>query len=516
MRSPYWIIGTSVALTFALYIPLGAIPTTMTDITKTTEKQQAVSVLPETPAGKQMRGLVDALNSGNADTVRTFVTGQFSEPLLKTHPVQSHVEILQGFAKRSGSITPVRVLVSSSIRIRILVKGANSGQESVLSIRIAAAAPYKVEGIGISDAQPWDTLPLPDVPKGKATEKQVGKYLDSFLKPLVAADAFSGSVLVAKDGKVVYRKAFGLANRAWNAKNQPDTKFNLGSMNKMLTSVAIAQLMEQGKLGWDDNLGKFLPDWPNKDAQQKVKLSQLLTHTSGMGDYFNDDFVKASRDRFRTVSDYFPLYAEKPLAFEPGSQFQYSNGGFMTLGAVVEKVSGKDYFTYIREKIYQPIGMINSDSYDLDEDIPNLATGYTYERSLDGQAAGPKKRYSNIFLHVIKGGPAGGGYSTVDDLLKFDQALRNGQLIKKETFERILTANGAEKNETRADKRAYGFGFQLDWQNGQRIVGHSGGFPGINSNLDMYLDSGWTVVVLCNYDNGASVVSERLKEWLTR
>jgi CubicO group peptidase (beta-lactamase class C family) len=482
----------------------------------TTKKQQAASVLPGTPAGKQMRGLLDALNGGKADAVRSFVTGQFSEGFLKEFPVESHVGILQGFAERSGNITPVRVLASSDVRIRVLVKGAKSGQESVIAIRVATAAPHKVEGIGISDAQPWDTLPLPEVPKGKATEKQVAEYLDAFLKPLVAADAFSGSVLVAKDGKVVYRKAFGMANRAWNAKNQPDTKFNLGSMNKMLTSVAIAQLMEQGKLGWEDNLGTFLPDWPNKDAQQKVKLSHLLTHSSGMGDYFNDDFVKSSRDRFRTVSDYFPLYADKPLAFEPGSRFQYSNGGFMTLGAVVEKVSGKDYFTYIRENIYKPAGMTNSDSYDLDEDIPNLATGYTYERSLDGRSAGPRKRYSNIFLHVIKGGPAGGGYSTVDDLLQFDQALRKGKLIKKETFERILTANGAEKNETRADKRAYGFGFQTDWRNGQQIVGHSGGFPGINSNLDMYLDSGWTVVVLCNYDNVASLVSERLKDWLTR
>ncbi|MGC4042808.1 MAG: serine hydrolase domain-containing protein [Armatimonas sp.] len=244
---------------------------------------------------------------------------------------------------------------------------------------------------GVSEAQPWDTLPLPEVPKGKPTEKQVAEYLDAYLKPLVEADAFSGSVLVAKDGKVVYRKAFGLASRAWNAKNQPDTKFNLGSMNKMLTSVAIAQLMEQGKLNWDDNLGKFLPDWPNKDAQQKVKLSHLLTHTSGMGDYFNDDFAKASRDRFRAVADYIPLYADKPLAFEPGSRFSYSNGGFMTLGAVLEKVSGKDYFTYIRENIYKPAGMKNSDSYDLDEDTPNLATGYSYMRSLEGPKTRPQK-----------------------------------------------------------------------------------------------------------------------------
>jgi CubicO group peptidase (beta-lactamase class C family) len=501
--------GTSVALCLVL----STISHTMAS---TTMQQQTMAVLPETPAGKQVQGLVDAVNSDEADTMRSYVSAQFSERILKEIPLEEHVRLLRSFAERSGKLTLIRVLDSSPLRIRALIKKAKSGQESVIYIRTEATPPHKVGDIGISDARPWDRLRLPEVPKGKPTDKQVANYLDAFLKPLVAADAFSGSVLVAKEGKVVYRKAFGLASRAWGAKNQPNTKFNLGSMNKMLTSVAIAQLMERGKLKWDDNLGTFLPDWPNKDAAQKVKLSHLLMHTSGIGDYFNDDFVKASRDRFRAVSDYFPLYASSPLAFEPGSKFRYSNGGFMTLGGVVEKASGKDYFTYIRENIYAPAGMTNSDSYDLDEDIPNLAMGYTYDRSLDGQTTGPKKRYSNIFLHVIKGGPAGGGYSTTDDLFQFDQALRQGKLIKKETFERLLTADGTEKKATGADRNVYGFGFQTEWRNGQRIVGHSGGFPGINSNLDMYLDSGWTVVVLCNYDDGASAVSDRLKDWLTR
>ena len=498
----------------ALCLSLGTVSSTMAHTTL--KQQQPAPILPGTPAGKQAQGLVDALNSGKADTLRSFVSGQMGGRLLAEIPLDSHVERLQGFGERAGKITLIRVLESSPNQIRVLIKEAKSGRDSVLYIRTTDTAPQKIDGIGISRAEPWDTLPLPEVPKGKATEKQVAEYLDAFLKPLVAADAFSGSVLVAKDGKIAYRKAFGLASRAWNAKNQPDTKFNLGSMNKMLTSVAIAQLMEQGKLKWDDTLGTSLPDWPNKDAAPKIKLSHLLMHTSGIGDYFNDDFAKASRDRFRTVADYFPLYANQPLAFEPGNRFSYSNGGFMTLGGVIEKVSGKDYFTYIRENIYTLAGMPNSDSYDLDDDIPNLATGYSYERSLTGPAPGPRKRYSNIILHVIKGGPAGGGYSTADDLFHFDQALRSGKLIKKETFERLLNANGAEKNDSKADKRAYGFGFQTEWKNGQRIVGHSGGFPGINSNLDMYLESGWTVVVLRNYDSGASAVSDHLKDWLTR
>src|SRR5207248_10392873 len=144
--------------------------------------------------------------------------------------------------------------------------------------------------------------------------------------------------------------------------------------------------------------------------------------TSGIGDYFNDKYMEASKDRFRAIADYFPLFVDKPLAFEPGQQFRYSNAGFMVLGAVVEKVSGQDYFDYVRQQIYQPAGMINTDAYEMDHDTPNLAIGYTSRAPRGGSQLG--ERQNNLFLHVVKGGPAGGGFSTVEDLLRFDVALR--------------------------------------------------------------------------------------------
>src|SRR5262249_14922197 len=153
--------------------------------------------------------------------------------------------------------------------------------------------------------------------------------------------------LLAQGDNVFFTKACGLASRAWNQPNRLDTKFNLGSMNKMFTSVAIAQLVEKGKVSLDDTIGKHLPDYPNRDAAQKATVRHLLTHTSGLADYFNNKFMDASRTRFRTIADYFPLFADNPLQFEPGTRNRYSNAGFMVLGAIVQKASGVDYFDYV-------------------------------------------------------------------------------------------------------------------------------------------------------------------------
>jgi CubicO group peptidase (beta-lactamase class C family) len=336
------------------------------------------------------------------------------------------------------------------------------------------------------------------------SEKELVQKLDEYLKTQVAADQFSGAVLVAHEGTPLFAKAYGMANKAYGVPNRVDTKFNLGSMNKMFTAVAIAQLDQGGKLSFTDPLIKHLPDYPNKDVAEKVTLHHLLTHTSGIGDYFTRKFMETSKDRFRTIQDYFPLFVEKPLEFEPGKRFRYSNAGFMVLGAVVEKVSGQNYFDYVREHIYGPAGMVNTDAYDMDYDTPNLAFGYTKQGVKGGRG-----RKNNLFMHVVKGGPAGGGFSTVEDLLRFDVALRTHRLLDATHTDLVLTG--------KADNGRYGYGFVVTTYRGTRIVGHSGGFPGINSDLSMYLDKGYTVAVMSNYDPPAAQrVSNKVRELLTQ
>jgi CubicO group peptidase (beta-lactamase class C family) len=185
----------------------------------------------------------------------------------------------------------------------------------------------------------------------------------------------------------------------------------------------------------------------------------------------------------------------------------------MLLGALIEKVSGQNYFDYVREHIYRPAGMTDTDAYELDQDTPDLAFGYT--RS-EPDASGKRPWKNNLFLHVVKGGPAGGGFSTAPDLIRFAQALRStGKLLRRvESAQTLYTGKLTATQGTPNDQ--YGYGFDTSVINGQRITGHGGGFPGINSNLDIFLDSGYTVAVMSNYDPpAAQFVANKVRELLT-
>src|SRR5438067_4917205 len=191
--------------------------------------------------------------------------------------------------------------------------------------------------------------PAPQSPAKSQAEP--ANELQGYFNSLVAENKLSGVDLVAKDGVAVASKAAGIANKATNAPIDLNTKFNLGSMNKMFTAVAIAQLAQAGKLSFTDTVGKHLPDYPNKEVADKVTIHQLLTHTSGMGMYWNEKFM-AQREKLTTVAAHLPLFVTDPLSFPPGEMFQYSNSGYMVLGAIIEKVSGEDYYSYVADHIY--------------------------------------------------------------------------------------------------------------------------------------------------------------------
>lgn len=337
---------------------------------------------------------------------------------------------------------------------------------------------------------PRQSLATPDpVPDNSplATE------LDGFLHEASARDAFSGAVLVAKNGQPIFTKAYGLANKAANSPNRTDTKFDLGSMNKMFTAVAIAQLAERGKLSFADTVGKHLPDYPNKAVAEKVTIHQLLTHTSGMGNYQNEAFI-ANLTKVKTIADLLPFFVNDTLAFEPGTKMQYSNAGFALLGLIIEKASGQNYFDYVKEHIFKPAGMMNTDSYERDRNTPNLAVGYMRMND-QGRPDPSVPLRENSSIRPTRGSSAGGGYSTVEDMLKFSLALYGHKLLSAK-FTGIVTAG---KIEASGPDRKYGYGFGDSVVDGMHIVGHNGGGPGIGANFDIFPEIGYTAVVLSNY-----------------
>ncbi|MFC2161728.1 serine hydrolase domain-containing protein, partial [Acidobacteriota bacterium] len=296
--------------------------------------------------------------------------------------------------------------------------------------------------------------------------------------------------------------AAGEASKRFHVPINIDTKFNLGSMNKMFTSLTIMNLVEKGKLGLEDTIDNFVDEsWLPKDITAKIKIHNLLSHSSGLGSYFNSEYVRSSKQLFRKLDDYKPLIKSEKLAFEPGERFQYSNTGMFLLGVVIENITGEDYFDTIRKMIYAPAGMENTDCYEMDYPVENLAIGYSPDNRNEWGWQ------NNYYKHVIKGGPAGGGFSTVGDLHRFALALLSGKIVSETSLKKMWTDRGSA---------GYGYGFVIkDGLNG-KVVGHSGGFPGINSNLDIYLDKGYVIAVMSNLDNGALPLSRQINTLLTR
>jgi CubicO group peptidase (beta-lactamase class C family) len=448
----------------------------------------------ETAAARRVRELVATVSSGDSATIAHFVdTATMAPP---GFPPSERVARLRQQFETTGGYVLHGVETGGQGQATALVSSRGAADWRRITVTLDTAGSGRIGRISMAPARD----PGVSLPNRALGDAEIADQLGRFVQQLAKRDQFSGTVMVARNGKPVYTAAVGEANKDFRAPNRLDTKFNLGSMNKMFTAVSIAQLVEGGKLSFDDTLGKFLPAGSMRpEVLAKVRIKHLLSHTSGLGSYFNDTWDAASRARYRTVDDWMALVKDDTLAFEPGSRWSYSNTGMLVLGKVIERVTGQDYFEYVREHVYKPAGMTSSDSYDLDRVNPNLAVGY--DRSF--RKGGVEWR-NNIFMHVIRGGPAGGGYSTVADLTRFAEALRSGKLVSKRYVD-ILTTPKPELNSPR-----YGYGFAVGVQEG--VYGHNGGFPGINSDLTIYRDGGWTIAVMSNYSMAAQPVVDRAQE----
>ncbi|HEX8492469.1 MAG TPA: serine hydrolase domain-containing protein [Pyrinomonadaceae bacterium] len=344
---------------------------------------------------------------------------------------------------------------------------------SRVPFKLAAESPHALSTVGFMNAR----RPAEAFPRGpKLRWSEIVRRLNLYMEKVVAADKFAGVVLVARNSSPIFKKAYGMSDKPARTPNRIETKFNLASMNKMFTSLAIAQLVEQGRLSYSDSLKKFIPDFPNQRAAEKITIHHLLTQTSGLADYFDKEEYQAAKKaaggKLKSYKDVLPFFAGDPLLFEPGEKWDYSNAGFNVLGVIIEKVSGQSYYDYVKDHILKPSGMNNT--------VPE------------------------------EGSPAGGALSTVDDLLKFERAFRKNKLLSKRHTEILLTPR---VDTAWGTKYAYGFG--SDKVNGKRIVGHGGDTVGISTEFDIYLDHGYTVIVLSNYDPpAASNVSGKIREML--
>jgi CubicO group peptidase (beta-lactamase class C family) len=439
------------------------------------------ATLKGSPTGERVIAYLTAFNSGEPAQMRTFLESNLSADGKATRSIEVRLERYQDMLQQIKSITLERV---ASVGDKSVVIYATNGQSEwmQLNFEFEPAAPHYLAGIGIElmEEPPGNeiTTPLSQAEALAAITRLVDSLSDSGL--------FSGNVLIAKNDQPILTKSVGLADIGLAVPNRTETKFNLGSINKIFTKTAIAQLLQSEKVRLDAPIGTYLVDYPNQEAAAKVTVGQLIEMTSGIGDFFGPEFAAASKENFRTNSDFIPLFANKPLLFEPGTDRRYSNGGYILLGAIIEAVTGQTYYQYVKEHIFQPAGMENSDSYSLDDIVPNLARGYTF-RDERGEETG--KRHSNIYTLPARGSAAGGGYSTVGDLLRFTTALRTGKLLDGRhtvwMYDGDLSAH--EPVDLAAAVRQSGLGI-------------AGGSPGVNAAVETDNSSGYAIIVLSNYD----------------
>jgi D-alanyl-D-alanine carboxypeptidase len=432
--------------------------------------------LPDSPSGKCVAEYITSFNSNDENAMRAFFAKHVAKSGLQQLPLDRRLDQYRQMKERMGKLEFKKVIEFRDDILSVLLNSTTSGLFE-FTFEFDPEALHSFIRIRVEKVEDAGSI-TPRAPKSSDSElvQAVHQYLDD----RVRADEFSGVVLIAKNGRALFSEAYGMADKEKRIPNRLDTKFNIGSINKIFTSMAIHQLEQQGKLSLDDPIKKYLPDYPNKEAADHVTIRQLLDMTSGIGDIFGDRYEATPKERLRTIKDFLPLFADKPLEFKPGSQHRYSNGGYVVLGAIIEQVSGVDYYAYVRENIFKPAGMLDTHSFEKDADVRNRAKGYT--RMLQGKSDRSKVRVSNYPSLPGRGSSAGGGYSTAEDLLRFTLALKEGKLSSPET---------------------------------QGALGVAGGAPGLNAALEWDPRRGYAIIVLSNYDPpSAEVVARQIRSWL--
>lgn len=330
------------------------------------------------------------------------------------------------------------------------------------------------------------------LPVSLFAQTQETEKLEKYLSAQESVKGFSGAVLVMKQGKVVVNKAYGLADREWNVPNTTDARFRIGSVTKQFTAACILQLEEAGKLSVTDKLSKYFPDYPKGDS---VTIHMLLNHTSGIANYTDlAEFGKVARLSWSKDS-MIGFFKSKPYNFSPGTKWAYSNSGYFLLGVIIEKVSGQSYETYLRQHIFDKIGMGESGVDNLDSILLKRAHGYS--------KAG-KKLVNAEYISMEWPYSAGVIYSTLADIYKWDRALNNNSVLNAASLKKMFTPG----------KNNYGYGVNIDSLDGHPRIWHNGGIPGFLTNFSRYPKDDITVIVFSNNETNADFIAIALSDLL--
>ena len=440
-------------------------------------------VLPATQSGQFIREWLKQCQAPNVEQMTKWLTINFSDKAAKRVggigqvTTQNSAEI----CNTNGGFRIDAVHDSNLSRVSLVVVGSKS--DIWFDLTLATDTAGKIAGLYIQPTTPAES----SLPKD-LSDASIGREVRHTVVRLDEEGLFSGIVVVARGSKAIVSTSAGYANWTSHSAITGSTQFTLGSLGKMFTATAIGQLVDRHKLSFDDTVGKFFPEYPNKTVRDKVTVGMLLSHTDGLGDFLRKRTPEMMQNGVKRASEFMPLYDEDEPQFEPGTQWAYSNAGLALAGAIVEKASGEDYPDYIRRHVFAVAGMTRSDPNNIPHRSDQMVTPYTKMTK-----TGPSPDWREAPYDI--GSPAGGALSSADDLVRFADALRSGQLVSKATFEEMTKTHGPMPPGFK-----YGYAMGIEDVYGRTFVGHNGGFPGVSTHLYMLLDSPYTVVVLSNQD----------------
>lgn len=314
-------------------------------------------------------------------------------------------------------------------------------------------------------------------------DEAVGTRIDEYMNALVSVNGTGGTVLAARDGKLIYQKGYGLADREQKRPNDPALRYRIGSLTKQLTAAAVLLLQDKGKLSVTDTACKYIDNCP--ETWKAITIHQLLTHTGGVPNFTALPEWRTKKSEDLSTRQVVDLVRDLPLKFSPGSDFEYSNTGYVLLGLIIEKVSGKTYAEFMRESVFAPLGMKDTGFDDGKQIGNNVALGYS-KRGPDIVAAD--------VINMKAPFSAGALYSTAADMLRWSESLNSPKLLSQASLTAMFTP----------EKRNYAYGWAVASRNGRVVQNHTGGIDGFSSYIARYPNEKVTVIVLLN-TGGANI-----------